>query len=39
MTPDKGTRIGVRVETDQEIIAVTILEVEIETETDKYNKE
>ena len=39
MTPDNSIVIRVRVETDQETIVLTILEVEIETEVDKYNKE
>ena len=39
MTPDKGTGIGVRVGIDQEIIVVTVLEVETEIEMDRCNKE
>ena len=39
MTPDRGKGIEVRVERGQEITIVTILEVEIEIETDRYNKE
>ena len=39
MTPDKDTWIGVRVEIDQEIIVVTVLEVETEIEMDRCNKE
>ena len=39
MTPNRDTGIGVRVEIDQEIIVVTIVEVEKEIETDMCNKE
>ena len=39
MTPDKDTGIGVRAEIDQEIIIVTVLEVEIEIEMGRCNKE
>ena len=38
MTLNRDTGIGVRVEIDKEITVVTILEVEIETEMDRYNK-
>ena len=38
MTPSRGVEIGVRAERDQEITVVTILEVEIDTETDRDNK-
>ena len=37
MTPDKDTETGVKVGIDQEIIVMTVLEVETETETDGYN--
>ena len=39
MTPDKDTGIGMEVGIDQEITVETVLEVEIEIETDGCNKE
>ena len=39
MTPNRGIEIEVRVERVQEITKMTILEVELGVETDKYNKE
>ena len=38
MTLNRDIGIGARVEIDKEITVVTILEVEIETEMDRYNK-
>ena len=37
MTPDKDTETGVKVGIDQEIIVMTVLEVETEIETDGFN--
>ena len=39
MIPNKDTGIGVRVEIDQEIIVVIVLEAEIEIGMDGCNKE
>ena len=39
MTPNKDIELEVRVERVQEITKMTILEVEIEVETNNYNKE
>ena len=39
MTPHRDTGIGVRVETDQGMIVLTILEVETGIEMDGFNKE
>ena len=35
MTPDKDTETGVKVEIDQEIIVMTVLEIETEVETER----